>query len=207
MAPVWRKAFAKARPGGHSAAKLFESPLSKEKTMPIYALDDAVPELPPEGDYWIAPNAVVIGRVRLKKGASIWWGCVLRGDNDWIEIGENSNIQDNSVIHVDPGQPVTVGANCTVGHRVILHSTTVEDGALIGMGSTLLNRSRIGKNCLVGANSLVTEGKVFEEGTMVLGAPARAARKLNDMELAGLKMSAAGYVANHRRFASKMRQV
>jgi carbonic anhydrase/acetyltransferase-like protein (isoleucine patch superfamily) len=175
--------------------------------MPIYALDDAHPELPPEGDYWVAPNAVLIGRVRLKKGASIWWGCVLRGDNDWIEIGENSNIQDNSVIHVDPGQPVTVGAGCTVGHRVILHSTTVEDGALIGMGSTLLNRSRIGKNCLVGANSLVTEGKQFEDGTMILGAPARAARKLNDMELAGLKISAAGYVANHQRFATKMRQV
>ena len=175
--------------------------------MPIYALDDATPELPPEGEYWVAPNAVLIGKVRLLKGASIWWGCVLRGDNDWITIGENSNVQDNSVIHVDPGQPVTVGANCTVGHRVILHSTTVEDGSLIGMGSTLLNRSRIGKNCLVGANSLVTEGKAFEDGTMILGAPARVARKLNDMELAGLKMSAAGYVHNHQRFAQKMRQV
>ncbi len=175
--------------------------------MPIYALDDATPELPPEGDYWVAPNAVLIGKVRLLKGASIWWGCVLRGDNDWITIGENSNIQDNSVIHVDPGQPVTVGANCTVGHRVILHSTTVDDGSLIGMGSTLLNRSRIGKNSLVGANSLVTEGKQFDDGVMVLGAPARMARKLNDMELAGLKMSAAGYVHNHQRFAKGMRVV
>ncbi|MEI9993690.1 MAG: gamma carbonic anhydrase family protein [Rhizomicrobium sp.] len=173
--------------------------------MPIYALDDATPELPPDGEYWVAPNAVLIGKVRLLKGASVWWGCVLRGDNDWITIGENSNIQDLSVIHVDPGQPVTVGANCTVGHRVILHSTTVEDGSLVGMGSTLLNRSRIGKNCLVGANSLVTEGKQFEDGTMVLGAPARVARKLNDMELAGLKMSAAGYVHNHQRFAKEMR--
>ncbi len=97
---------------------------------------------------------MVIGKVRLLRGASIWWGCVLRGDNDWITIVENSNIQDLSVIHVDPGQPVTVGANCTVGHRVILHSTTIADGSLIGMGSTLLNRSRIGANCLVGANSL-----------------------------------------------------
>ncbi len=175
--------------------------------MPIYALDDATPELPPEGEYWIAPNAVLIGKVRLLKGASVWWGCVLRGDNDWITIGENSNIQDNSVIHADPGQPVTVGANCTVGHRVILHSTTVEDGSLIGMGSTLLNRSRIGKNCLVGANSLVTEGKQFEDGSMVLGAPARVARKLNEMELAGLKMSAAGYVHNHQRYAKGMRQI
>ncbi|HUO89504.1 MAG TPA: gamma carbonic anhydrase family protein [Rhizomicrobium sp.] len=175
--------------------------------MPIYALEDATPDLPPEGDYWVAPTAVLIGRVRLLKGASVWWGSVLRGDNDWITIGEGSNIQDNSVIHTDPGQPVTVGANCTVGHRVILHSTTVEDGSLIGMGSTLLNRSRIGKNCLVGAGALVTEGKQFEDGTMILGVPAKVARKLNDMELAGLKMSAAGYVHNHRRFASKLREV
>ena len=175
--------------------------------MPIYALDDATPELPPEGDYWVAPNAVLIGKVRLHKGASIWWGCVLRGDQDWITVGENSNIQDNSVIHVDPGQPVSIGANCTVGHRVIVHSCTVEDGSLIGMGSTLLNRSRIGKNCLVGANSLVTEGKQFEDGSMIVGAPARPIRKLNDMELAGLKMSAAGYVHNHQRYAAKMRLV
>ncbi len=175
--------------------------------MPIYALDDATPELPPEGQYWVAPNAVVIGKVRLLKGASIWWGCVLRGDNDWITIGEGSNIQDLCVIHTDPGQPVTIGADCTVGHRVILHSTTVEDGSLIGMGSTLLNRSRIGRNCLVGANSLVTEGKQFEDGSMILGAPARVARKLNDMELSGLKMSAAGYVHNHQRFREKLRPV
>ena len=154
--------------------------------MPIYALDDATPELPPEGDYWVAPNAVLIGKVRLLKGASIWWGCVLRADNDWITIGENSNIQDNSVIHVDPGQPVTVGANVTVGHRVILHSATVEDGSLIGMGSTLLNRTRIGKNCLVGANSLVTEGKTFEDGVMILGSPAR----LKSMVWAPLSASA-----------------
>jgi carbonic anhydrase/acetyltransferase-like protein (isoleucine patch superfamily) len=173
--------------------------------MPIYALGDATPDLPGEGDYWIAPNAVVIGKVRLLKGASIWWGCVLRGDNEWITIGENANVQDNSVIHADPGQPVTVGANCTVGHRVILHSTTVEDGSLIGMGSTLLNRSRIGKNCLVGANALVTEGKEFEDGTMILGAPAKMVRKLGEGELAGLKISAAGYVHNHQRFAREMR--
>ena len=175
--------------------------------MPIFALEDARPELPADGDYWIAPNAVVIGKVRLLKGASIWWGAVLRGDNDWITIGENSNIQDLSVIHVDPGQPVTVGTNCTVGHRVILHSTTIGDGSLIGMGSTLLNRSRVGANCLVGANSLITEGKEFPDGSMVMGAPARATRALNEMELAGLKMSAAGYVHNHKRFAEKLKRL
>lgn len=175
--------------------------------MPIYALDDVTPELPADGDCWVAPNAVLIGKVRLLKGASVWWGCVLRGDQDWITIGENSNIQDNSVIHTDPGQPVTVGANCTVGHRVILHSMTVEDGSLIGMGSTLLNRARIGKNCLVGANSLVTEGKQFEDGVMILGAPAKVVRKLNDAEFAGLKMSAAGYVHNHKRYMRSLREV
>ena len=175
--------------------------------MPIYALDDAAPELPAPGDFWIAPDAVLIGKVRLLKGASIWWGAVLRGDNDWITVGENSNVQDLSVIHTDPGQPVTIGANCTVGHRVILHSATVEDGSLIGMGSTLLNRVRIGRNCLVGANALVTEGKQFEDGVMILGAPARVARKLNDMELAGLRISAATYVHNRGRFATTLKQV
>ena len=175
--------------------------------MPIYALEDATPELPPEGEFWVAPNAILIGRVRLLKGASVWWGCVLRGDNDLITVGENSNVQDLSVIHTDPGQPVTIGSNCTVGHRVILHSTTIGDGSLIGMGSTLLNRSRIGSNCLVGANTLVTEGKEYADGSMILGSPARVARKLGEMELAMLKMSSAGYVHNHRRFREKLRQI
>lgn len=175
--------------------------------MPIYALEDIKPELPPENEYWVAPNAVLIGRVRLLKGASVWWGCVLRGDNDWITVGENSNVQDLSVIHTDPGQPVTIGANCTVGHRVILHSTTIGDGSLVGMGSTLLNRSRIGRNCLVGANTLVTEGKEFPDGSMIFGAPARVARALGEMELAMLKMSSSGYVHNHQRFREKLRQV
>ncbi len=175
--------------------------------MPIYALEDATPELPPEGECWVAPNAILIGRVRLLKGASVWWGCVLRGDNDWITVGENSNVQDLSVIHTDPGQPVTIGSNCTVGHRVILHSATIGDGSLIGMGSTLLNRSRIGSNCLVGANTLVTEGKVFADGSMILGSPARVARKLGEMELAMLKMSSAGYVHNHQRFREKLKQI
>ena len=172
--------------------------------MPIYRLDDQLPELPPQGEYWIAPTAVLIGKVRLLKGASVWFGAVLRGDHEWITVGENSNVQDNSVIHADPGQPVVIGRDVTVGHRVILHSTTIGDGALIGMGSTLLNRSAIGARCLVGANSLVTEGKTFEEGSMIVGAPARAIRKLNEAELMGLKMSAAGYVHNHRRFASAL---
>ena len=173
--------------------------------MPIYALEGVDPELPAQGQYWIAPTAVVIGRVRLAKNASIWFGAVLRGDNDLIAIGENSNIQDNSVVHTDPGQPVTVGANVTVGHNVILHSTSVGDNSLIGMGATLLNRSRIGKNSIVGANALVTEGKEFDDGMLIVGSPARALRPLGEAELTMLKAAAEVYVANYRRFLSGLR--
>ena len=130
------------------------------------------PELPPEGEYWIAPDAVLIGKVRLKKNASVWWGSVLRGDNDWIEVGENSNIQDLTVIHTDAGEPAMIGDNVTVGHRVIIHSAQIGDGSLIGMGAILLNRAKVGRGCLVGAGALLTEDKMFEDGKMVLGSPA-----------------------------------
>ena len=170
--------------------------------MPVYALDGQSPELPPEGDYWIAPNAVVIGKVRLKKNASIWWGTVIRGDNEWITIGEDTNVQDNSVIHADPGQPVYIGNGVTIGHRVIVHSASVGDGSLIGMGSILLNRSRIGAECLVGANSLVTENASFEDGMLILGQPADMLRPLNDKQQSLLKASATIYVANYKRFIS-----
>jgi carbonic anhydrase/acetyltransferase-like protein (isoleucine patch superfamily) len=175
--------------------------------MPRFEIDGVGPELPADEECWIAPNAVLIGRVRLKKNTSVWFGAVLRGDNDWIEVGENSNVQDLSVIHTDPGQPTTIGSNVTVGHRVILHSATVGDGSLIGMGSTLLNRSRIGRNCLVGANALVTEGREFDDDTMILGSPARAARKLNEMEQAMLRISSEGYVHNHRRFRETLKRI
>src|ERR1700761_5258339 len=125
--------------------------------MPIYALGDRKPELPAEGEYWIAPDAVLIGRVRLLPGASIWFGAVLRGDNDWITIGPDSNVQDHSIIHADPGLPVTIGRGVTIGHRVTVHSASVGDNALIGMGAVLLNGSVVGNNCLVGAGALVTE--------------------------------------------------
>ncbi len=170
--------------------------------MPVYALDGHTPELPPEGEYWIAPNAVVIGKVRLKKNASIWWGCVIRGDNEWITIGEDTNVQDNSVIHADPGKPVDIGNGVTIGHRVIVHSASVGDGSLIGMGSILLNRSRIGAECLVGANSLVTENASFEDGMLILGQPADMLRPINEKQQALLKASAAIYVANYKRFIS-----
>ena len=175
--------------------------------MPIYALDGVEPELPSDGSYWVAPNAVLIGRVRLLKNASVWFGAVLRGDNDWITVGENSNIQDNSVCHTDPGQPVTLGSNVTIGHKVILHSTTVGDGSLVGMGSTLLNRSKIGCNCLVGANALIVEGKEFADGSLIIGAPARVARALGERELMILKMSAEVYVENHQRFRGGLKRL
>jgi carbonic anhydrase/acetyltransferase-like protein (isoleucine patch superfamily) len=173
--------------------------------MPIYALDGVRPELPEDGDFWIAPDAVVIGKVRLGKGASIWWGSVLRGDNDWISVGENSNIQDLSMIHTDMGEPVEIGAGVTVGHRVIIHSALVGEESLIGMGAILLNRARIGRHCLVGAGALVTEDKQFEDGQLILGSPARAVKKVNEAQIAGFRQSAERYVANARRFRERLK--
>src|SRR5437868_822794 len=145
--------------------------------MPVYELNGATPEL--AADCWIAPDAVLIGRVRLLAGASVWFGAVLRGDNDWITIGPNSNVQDHSIIHADPGQPVTIGRGVTIGHRVIVHSAAVGDHSLIGMGAVLLNRARIGSRSLVGAGALVTEDKIFEDGKLILGVPAKPMRDLS----------------------------
>ncbi|HEY1838506.1 MAG TPA: gamma carbonic anhydrase family protein [Rhizomicrobium sp.] len=175
--------------------------------MPLYKIDDIAPEIPPNDEYWVAPNASLIGRVRLLKNASVWFGAVLRGDNDWIVIGENSNVQDNCVVHTDPGQPVTIGSNVTVGHKVILHSTTVGDGSLIGMGATLLNRSKIGRNCIVGANSLVAEGKAFADNSLIVGSPARVVRELNAQQVAMLKISTEVYVQNYKRFRDDLKVV
>jgi carbonic anhydrase/acetyltransferase-like protein (isoleucine patch superfamily) len=172
--------------------------------MPVYSLEGIAPELPPQGDYWIAPNAVVIGKVKLKKNASIWWGSVIRGDNEWITIGENCNVQDNSVIHADPGQPVEIEDDVTVGHRVIIHSAFVGKGSLIGMGSVLLNRARVGRHSLVGANTLITEDKSFPDGSLILGSPARVLRQLTEEQQAGLKLSAEIYVANYKRFSTAL---
>lgn len=175
--------------------------------MTIYALGDWVPELPDGNAFWVAPNATLIGRVRLLKDASVWFGAVLRGDNDWIELGEGSNIQDNSVVHTDPGQPTIIGANVTVGHKVILHSAIVGDNSLIGMGAILLNRCRIGKNCLIGAGAIVTEGKEIPDNSMVLGAPGRVVRELNEPQLAMLKMASAVYVKNYQRFRNQLNSI
>ena len=170
--------------------------------MSIYPLGGLSPKIDP--DSWIAPNATVIGEVQIAKGASIWWNCTLRGDTDLLSVGENSNIQDNSVLHTDPGIPLIVGKNVTVGHRVILHGCTVGDNSLIGMGSTLLNGAVIGKNCLIGANTLIPEGKVIPDRSLVVGLPGRIVRELTDEEVANLQLSADRYVAQGRRYVREL---
>lgn len=161
--------------------------------MAIYELDGQGPELPADGNYFIADTATVIGKVRLLNEASVWFGAVLRGDNDWIDIGEGSNIQDGSTCHVDPGFPLVVGRNVTVGHNVILHGCTVEDEVLIGMGSILMNGAKIGRCSVVGAGSVITEGKQFPEYSLIIGSPARVIKTLTPDQVAALGRGAAAY--------------
>lgn len=175
--------------------------------MPLYQLDDLSPDLPAADRYWVAPTAVLIGRVRLKPDASVWWGAVLRGDNEWITIGERSNVQDQCMLHTDPGFPLTLGTDCTIGHSVILHGCTIGDNALVGMGATVLNGAVIGRNCVVGANALVTEGKSFPDNSLIIGAPARVARTLDDAAAAGFSRAAGRYVANWKRYAGGLKEV
>ncbi len=175
--------------------------------MPIYALDDLVPRTPGAGRVGVAPDAHVVGNVILEEEVGVWFGAVIRGDNDPITIGARSNIQDGAVLHSDSGSPLTIGADVTVGHRAILHGCTVADNALIGMGATVLNRARIGVNCIVGANALVTEGKEFPDFSLIVGAPAKVVRTLEPAVAEALKRSADHYVANWRRFAAGLRVV
>lgn len=169
--------------------------------MPVYALGEERPELPAPGTYWIAPTAVVIGRVRIHPGASIWWGAVLRGDTDLIEIGPDSNVQDNAVMHCDPGCPVIVGPACTIGHSAIVHGAVLEERCLVGMGACLLNRARIGTGSLVGAKALVTEDADIPPGSLVLGAPAKVKRSLGEEAIAGIARSAETYRARWQAYA------
>lgn len=173
--------------------------------MAIYSLGNRKPVL--GHDAWVAPNATVIGDVRLGDNASIWWNVVARGDNDTISIGANSNIQDGTVLHADEGVPLTIGANVTVGHLAMIHGCTIGDESLIGIGAVVLNGARIGKNCLVGAGSLVTEGKEFPDGSMIIGSPAKAVRELTPEQIEGLRRSALGYQANARRFRTGLKRV
>lgn len=174
--------------------------------MPVYALADADLEVEDETAFWIAPGAVLIGRVVLKRNASVWFGAVLRGDNEPIVVGENSNVQDGSVLHTDMGAPLLIGRDVTIGHQVMLHGCTIGDNSLIGIKSTVLNHAVIGSNCLVGAHALVTERKVFEDGHMILGAPAAATKPLGDGAKAVIAASAQHYVDNWKRYRRDLRE-
>lgn len=168
--------------------------------MPLYALGDDRPTTPADNDYWVAPDAHVIGKVTIGVDVGIWFGAVLRGDNEMITIGTGTNIQEGTMVHTDMGYPATIGMGCTIGHHAIIHGCTIGDNSLIGMGATVLNGAKIGNNCLVGANALVTEGKEFPERSLIVGSPAKAIRTLDDVAVERLKSSAAHYVANARRF-------
>lgn len=165
--------------------------------MAIYRLGEDRPQL--ATDAWAADSAQLIGRVRLAAAASVWYGAVLRGDNEWIEVGERSNVQDHAVLHTDLGYPLRLGRQVTVGHRAMLHGCTVGDGSLIGIGSVVLNGAVIGRSSLVGANSLVTEGKTFPDGALIMGSPARVVRMLSDEQIEGLRRSAELYIAQAAR--------
>jgi carbonic anhydrase/acetyltransferase-like protein (isoleucine patch superfamily) len=163
--------------------------------------------LPGDDEYWIAPTAAVMGRVVLKKNASVWWGAVLRGDNAVIEVGENSNVQDGSVLHTDMDAPLTIGPNVTVGHMVMLHGCTIGDGTLVGIGAVVLNGAKIGRNCLVGAGALVTEGKEFPDNSMIVGAPAKAIKELTPEQAARMRHAAEHYVENSARYRKGLKKI
>ena len=175
--------------------------------MPIYALDGVAPQLPPKGRFWIAPSATLIGDVWLHEDVGIWFGAVLRGDNERLTIGARSNIQEGVTLHTDAGLPCTVGTDCTVGHNAILHSCVIGNRSLIGMGAIVLNGAKIGNNCLVGAGALVTENKTFPDGSLIVGSPAKVVRELPEAAIAALQGSADRYVANWRRYAAGLKAV
>ncbi|MEM6742057.1 MAG: gamma carbonic anhydrase family protein [Pseudomonadota bacterium] len=166
--------------------------------MTIYSLDGIAPEI--DADAWLAPSAEVMGRVRLGPGVGVWFGAVLRGDNEWIEVGASTNVQENAVCHTDLGFPLSIGRDCTIGHKAMLHGCTISDETLIGMGATILNGAKIGRNCLIGASALVTEGKEIPDGALVMGSPGKIVRTLTEAEIEGLRQSARGYRENAVRF-------
>ncbi|MBO6893699.1 MAG: gamma carbonic anhydrase family protein [Roseibium sp.] len=175
--------------------------------MPLYSLEDRSPTLPESGAFWIAPNATLIGDIQLHEEASVWFGAILRGDNEPIIVGARSNVQDGCVFHTDMGYPLTIGADCTIGHNAILHGCTIKDNSLIGMGATVLNGAVIGSNCIIGANALIAEGKVIPDNSLVVGVPGKVVKTLPESAADGIQKSAAGYVRNWRRFKPGLKQL
>jgi len=173
--------------------------------MAIYQLDDIAPTIAPTA--WVADSAQVIGNVELGDGASVWFGAVLRGDNERLSVGAGTNIQDGTVVHSDHGFPVTLGANVTVGHQVMLHGCSVGDGSLIGIQAVVLNGAKIGRNCLVGAGSLVTEGKEFPDGSMIMGTPAKVVRQLTPEQITAMQHGAPHYVDNAQRYRTGLKKL
>lgn len=175
--------------------------------MAIYELDGVAPTLPPSGNYWVAENAQVMGNVIFRENTSVWYGATVRGDNDPIEIGENTNIQDGSVLHTDVGCPLTIGANVTIGHMVMLHGCTIDEGSLIGIGATILNNAKIGKSCIIGAHALIPEGKEIPDNSLVMGAPGKIVKEISDEQAQQIKMSAVHYVENWKRHREKLKRI
>jgi carbonic anhydrase/acetyltransferase-like protein (isoleucine patch superfamily) len=175
--------------------------------MPLYSLEGRRPLLPPEGHYWIAPDASLIGDVRLGRDVGVWFGAVLRGDNEPIVIGAHTNVQDLSTLHTDMGSPLEIGEDCTIGHNAVLHGCAIGDGSLIGMGAVVLNGVKIGRGCLVGARALVTEGKSFPDHSLIVGSPAKATRTLDAAAVEDLRRSAEDYVAKWRRYAHGLKPI
>lgn len=173
--------------------------------MAIYQLEDDTPQVHPTA--WVADSAQVMGKVTLAENASVWYGATLRGDNDRITVGQNSNVQDGSVLHTDHGKPLTIGDNVTVGHQVVLHGCTIGDCSLVGIQSVILNGARIGRNSIVGAGSLVTEGKEFPDGVLIVGSPAKVVRELSPEQIARLQASATHYVSQQQRHARGLKRV
>lgn len=166
-----------------------------------YSLDGITPKGPVDGEFWVAPTALLIGNIHLGHESSVWFGVVIRADDDIVTIGDRSNVQDNSVLHVDPGFPLTVGVDCTIGHKVMLHGCSIGDNSLIGMNSVVLNGARIGRNCLIGANCLITENKVIPDNSLVMGAPGKVVRQIDEAGVRNLGEGAALYVRRWRRYA------
>jgi len=181
--------------------------MASEQGMPLYSLGELAPDMAPSGHCYVADNAIVIGKVRIKAGASIWFGAVLRGDNEWIEIGERTNVQDNCTLHTDPGYPLTIGVGCTIGHNAILHGCLIGDNTLIGMGAVLLNGAKVGSNCVVGAGALVGERTVIPDNALVVGAPARKIRDNNEATVKLIEKSAEIYFKRWQTYASALKRI